>query len=492
MKWVWRGLLGLLVVVVALAAVLVVRTMNMKGAADAQAVELAPAPAFDEASAITHLQQAIRIRTISEEAGRVSDPVAFEAFRLFLEQTYPRTHAAFQREVVSGYSLMFTLPGSDPDLAPLLLLAHQDVVPVEAGTEDDWPAPPFSGEIIDGHIYGRGANDDKASLIAILEATEALLAAGFTPRRTIILAFGHDEEVSGAGAVAMAALLRERNIRPWFVLDEGMQVVLDGPVVNAPVALIGIAEKGYMTVRVTARAEGGHSSMPQAETAADRLARAVTAIRDNPFEGGLDDGPAAMMLEALAPRMPFVQRLAIANRWLLGGAVEEQVGALPSGNAVLRTTIAPTIFSGGTKENVLPQEMYAIVNLRLHPRDSVETALAHLRRSVEGIEGVTVELEGATSEPSMISSTESDSYALIASAARAHAPEGAPVAPMLVLAATDSRHFAAVAENTYRFMPVWEASTELGRIHGTGERMSIENLHRLVRFYGQLIATGAR
>jgi carboxypeptidase PM20D1 len=465
--------------------------MTLRPSETLAAVALAPAPHIDNAAAAAHLSEAIRFRTISRTEGVVEDPQAFRDLHAYLERTYPRTHAAFQRELVDGFSLLYTLPGADSSLRPMLLIAHMDVVPVEQGTEGDWEAPPFSGDLVDGHVYGRGAIDDKGSLVAILEATEALLAQGFRPRRTILLAFGHDEEVQGAGAEATADLLRTRSLRPWFVLDEGMQVVLDEPTTGGPVALIGTAEKGYVSVRVTARADGGHSSMPPSQTAAERLSRAILAIRARPFPGGLD-GPAASVLDAVAPKLGLVDRVAIANRWVFGGLVAQRLAGTPAGNALLRTTIAPTIVGGGTKENVLPQEMHAIVNLRLHPRDSIESAVAHLRASVTGIEGVSVEIQGTPTEPSPVSSTTSDSYALLAAAARAHAPEGAPVAPMIVLGATDSRFYVPISENVYRYSPVWTRQEELRRVHGTGERMSVENLGRMARFYAQVMATGAK
>jgi carboxypeptidase PM20D1 len=491
MKWVWRGLFALLAIVAVFAAVIVVRTLTLRPAAATAAVTLAPAPRIDEAAAAARLSEAIRFPTISRTPGVVEDPDAFRKLHAFLERAYPRTHAAFQRELVAGFSLLYTLRGADPALPPALFLAHQDVVPIEEGTEGDWPGPPFAGSLADGIVYGRGANDDKGSLIAIFEATEALLAQGFRPRRTILLAFGHDEEALGSGAEATAALLRSRNMRPWFALDEGMQIVLDEPTTGGPVALIGTAEKGYLTVRVTARADGGHSSLPPRDTAADRLSQAIVAIRSRPFPGGVE-GPAADMLDALAPKLGFVERAAIANPWAFGALLEQRFGAIPAGNALLRTTIAPTIIGGGTKENVLPQEMYAVVNLRLHPRDSVEGAIGRLRRSVAGIDGVRVEVEGKPNPPSPVSSVASDSYALLAAAARVHAPEGAPIAPMLVLGATDSRHYVPISENVYRFAPIWERQQELKRIHGTGERLSVENLGRMARFYAQVMATAAK
>lgn len=492
MKWILGGAAAILIALGAVGGFMVFNAMQMRPPAPIAAAADAGAPVqIDAQAAARRLSQAIQIQTVSRREGVVEDPAAFEALHVLLAREYPRLHAAMAREIVLGHSLIYTWRGSDPSLPPLVLMAHQDVVPVEAGTEGDWEHPPFSGEIADGYVWGRGATDDKGSLIAIFEGMEALLAQGYQPRRTIMIVSGHDEEVLGAGAEAIAALMRERNIHPWFVLDEGMAVVQDFPLTRGPVALIGVAEKGYMTVRVTARGDGGHSSMPPRETAAERLARAIVAIRGRPFIGGLDDGPAGDMLNALAPHLPFSTRLAIANRWAFDGMIVRQTEATPSGNAMLRTTIAPTMIDGGTKENVLPQEMHAIINLRLHPRDTVETALAHLRSAVNGIDGVTIETHGAPNNPSPVSSTTSDSYQLLATTARAFAPEGAPVAPMLVLGATDSRHFAGVAENVYRFAPMWAPQSELGRIHGTGERMSIDNLGRMAAFYAQLARAGS-
>jgi carboxypeptidase PM20D1 len=493
MRWLRRGLLTLGAILALFVGVIVIRTVMIHPGPDATAsVKLAPAPAVDVDRAAAHLGKAVRIQTISRIEGVVDNPEAFLAFQAFLKSAYPRLHAAMRFEAVAGYSLLYTLPGSDPSLAPILLLAHQDVVPVEAGTEGDWEAPPFSGDIRDGSIYGRGAVDDKGSLVAVMEAMETLFARGFQPRRTVLLAFGHDEEVLGSGAKAIARLLGERNIRPWFVIDEGMDVLLDNPLTGQPAVLIGIAEKGYLTVRVTARSGGGHSSMPPGETAAERLSKAILAIRSHPFPGHLDEGPVAGMLDALAPRLGFVQRAVIGNRWVFGPFLSSRMGLTPAGNALLRTTIAPTVIDGGTKENVLPQEVHVLINLRLNPRDSVAGALEHLRRSVAGIDGISVDAHGTPVEPSPVSSTTSDSYAMLAAVARAHAPNDAAVAPMLVLGGTDSRFYASVAENIYRFAPAWIRQSEFARIHGTGERLSLENLERMIRFYAQLVDTGTR
>lgn len=493
MKWVWRGLIGLVLAVAVLAVIVAVRTnAASQAAATPSNVTLAEAPPIDANAAAAHLSQAIRFQTISREEGVVSNPEQFVALQAFLQTTYPLTHAAFTREMVAGHSVLYTLTGSDASLPPILLMAHQDVVPVEEGTEDDWDAPPFEGVIRGGEVIGRGADDDKGSLITIFEATEALLAQGFRPRRGVILFFGHDEETLGSGAAAAAALLRQRNIHPWFVLDEGGGVVMDNPVIGGPAAVIGIAEKGYLTVHLIARAEGGHSSRPLRDTAAERLSRAILAVRAHPFPGGLQEGPAMLMIEGLAPRLDYMSRAAVANMWLFRPLVEHTVASTPEGDAMLRTTIAPTMIAGGTKENVLPQEMRATVNLRLHPRDNIDRALAHLRRSVRGIEGVTVETHGTPNNPSAVSDVNSDSYHLLTAVTQAHVPANAPIAPYLVGGATDSRHFVGVAGNVYRFTPEWATVAEFSRAHGTNERISVENLGRMATFYAQLLRTGTQ
>jgi carboxypeptidase PM20D1 len=232
--------------------------------------------------------------------------------------------------------------------------------------------------------------------------------------------------------------------------------------------------------------------MPPDDSAAERLSQAILAIRGDPFPGGFDHGPAGEMLETMAPQLGFVARAAIANRWLFEPLLVSRTGATPAGNALLRTTLAPTMLLAGTKPNVLPQEAQAYLNLRLHPRDSVAGALAHLRHSVAGIEGVTVETSGRFSEPSPVSSSSGEAYELLAALAGAHSPPGAPVVPALVLAATDSRFYATIATNVYRFAPAWMPQAELQRIHGTGERLALADLERMIDFYAQLMSTAAR
>ena len=206
----------------------------------------------------------MRLKTISSREDGALNADQFKAFHALLQTKFPRTHAALKREVVNELSLLYTWEGADPKAKPIMLLAHQDVVPIAPGTEGDWQAPAFSGEVKDGFVWGRGSWDDKGNLLSQLEAVEMLVASGYKPPRTIYLAYGADEEVGGfRGAAKISALLQSRGVQLDFVIDEGL-LVLDGvmPGIAKPTALIGVAEKGYMSVVLKMSATPGHSSMP--------------------------------------------------------------------------------------------------------------------------------------------------------------------------------------------------------------------------------------
>jgi carboxypeptidase PM20D1 len=380
--------------------------------------------------------------------------------------------------------VIYEWKGTNAALRPIILMAHQDVVPAESPHE--WQHAPFSGAIVDGSVRGRGSIDNKGSLIAIMEAAEAAVTAGYTPQRTLFIIFGHDEEIAGAGAAAAAEYLAARGIEAEFVLDEGSLVVADHPVTHGPVALIGISEKGYASVRVTARAPGGHSSAPPRQTAVAVLARAIDAIVARPFPQRYA-GATQAMLEALAAEAPWPARMAIANTWLFRPLLVRQLGASPQGAAMLHTTIAPTMLAASPQENVLPAEASVVINLRIAPGDTVHGAVEHLRESVRGL-SVTLELEGRAQEASSVSPTDSEGFALIAAAA--HAVFGAPVAPAPVIAATDSRHMAAISHNIYRFQPLQLALDEIDMIHGIDERLAIDALEKMIRFYSAVLVRG--
>jgi carboxypeptidase PM20D1 len=447
-------------------------------------------PPVDERRAAEHLSSAVRFQTISRDLAPDVDRGEFLRLHAFLKEVFPHVHAILTREVVNGYTLLYAWPGEDPTLRPIVLMAHQDVVPIAPGSESQWHAGPFSGEIRDGYIWGRGAWDDKGNLMSILEAVESLIAAGFKPRRTIYLAFGHDEENGGAeGATAIASLFKLRGVRPEFVLDEGM-FIADGimPGLDPPVALIGIAEKGSATLKLTTTAPPGHSSMPDSRTAIGSLATALERVEHAPYPAAVG-GVAGDMLRVIAPEMHGLNRLALSNLWLLEPLVRGQLAAAPSTNALLRTTAAITVIRGGDKENVLPGTAEAWVNFRLLPGDTVRGVVEHVRRAVDDGR-VGIEVLPQSSEASPVASQTSDGYGLISRTVRELFP-GVVVAPGLMIGGTDSRHMVGVAENVYRFSPVRARAEDLSRFHGTDERISVENYVEMIRFYETLIRHAA-
>jgi len=391
---------------------------------------------------------------------------------------------------MAGGSLLFTWPGSDPSAPALLLCAHQDVVPVESGSEHKWSAPPFSGAIADGFVIGRGTIDDKGSLMAILEATETLLGRGYRPRQTIYLAFGHDEERGGSGAAAMAASLRQRGANIGLALDEGY-AVLDGVIAgaHAPIAMVGIAEKGYVSVELAASGEGGHSSMPSDDNAAVRIARAVERIAQHQMPARTQ-GPTGLMLDGIAPYSDIMMRVALANLWLTRPLVEHQFLSVPSTAAAIRTTSAPTIIDAGTKDNVLPQTARAVVNHRILPGDTVESVLAHDRRVIDDAR-VQVRPLNIQQNPSRPVSPDSAEFRHLKSVIRTSFPEAA-VAPGLVVGATDGRHYEGLARAVLRFAPVTMRKGDLTRFHGNDERIAIADYMRAIAFYERLISASPR
>lgn len=490
MRIIGRIALVVFVAILAIVGVALVRTLTYRAPGEVSTAEIRVVPPvpIDLAQAAQHLSQAVQIQTVSHQDPAEDQPAEWGRLREFLAASYPAAHAVMTREIVGRNTLLYTWRGSDPSLAPIVLMAHQDVVPVTPGTEALWKHPPFSGAIADGAVWGRGSIDDKGSLITLFEGVEALAKSGFKPRRTILIVSGEDEEVRGAGARAAAALLKSRGVKAQFVLDEGLAEVTDNPVTGGRLAMIGTAEKGYATLVVTAKAEGGHSSAPPADGGGVvELAHAVSAIAGHGFPMDFR-GPGAAMLQSVAPKAPFAVRMAVANTWLFKPLLIKQIGATSAGAALLHTTIAPTMLRGSPKENVLPQDAAAWINYRIAPGDTSASVMARAREAVRGLP-VSLAWVSAPSEPSPVSSTTSDGWKMVA--AVAGQVTGAPVAPSLVTAGTDSRYLQGVASDVYRFQPMAFQLKDVEMIHGTNEHLTLANLEQCIQFYARLIATAA-
>ncbi len=439
-----------------------------------------------------HIGLAIQLKTISHSDPEKVNPLPFEGLRNLLQMLYPQAEDHLTREVINGGALLYKWQGSDPSLEPIALAAHQDVVPANEAPDSGWTYPPFSGEVADGYVWGRGALDCKGQLIAIMEAVNNLIRQGFEPRRTIYLLFGHDEEVSGSrGAAELARVLEERGVSLALLLDEGGAITSGTlPGINSPVAMIGVTEKGHLTLKLKATTQAGHASTPPSQTAIGALSLAIATLESNPFPQHLD--MIEFMMSFVGSELPFAQRMMLANPWLFGGAVKRKLRANPMTDANTRTTIAPTVLRAGAAENVLPATAEGLINLRIFPGETVRetyeriydlVADAHLE--VLPQHGETLESDH-TWEPTEISNIDSPQFHLLSRLARSVYPD-ALVAPYMMNGATDSRHYTSLSRYIFRFSPIVLTQEDQDSVHGVNERLSFENAARMVSFMQGLI-----
>lgn len=433
----------------------------------------------------THLSTVVKIETISHEDPAKNKTANFRELHARLEEMYPLVHKTLTREWVDQFSLVYTWKGKNPELEPVAFMAHQDVVPADSHTIDQWTYPPFSGQIADGYIWGRGTQDIKCQMIAVLDAVENLLKNKFQPERTVILAFGHDEEVLGTGAVMIVKHLQEKGIHLQAVLDEG-GCVYDGiiPGIKGYAATIGVAEKGYLSLRLKVEAKGGHSSTPTRETAIGILCHAIDRLQAHPFPYKVR--AVLPMFKGLSPAASPVMQMAFANLWLFRGILQRKLAADPETAASIHTTIAPTIIHGGVKDNVLPGLAEAVVNFRILPGENIASVCERVRKIIDD-ERVSFEpVSGTSREPSPVSDTDCDFYRHLA-ALNEEFFEGAVSAPYVMLGGTDAYHFTEISSQVYRYSPCVMNKEDLKGVHGINERLSIDAMAIMVKYFYSLI-----
>jgi carboxypeptidase PM20D1 len=448
-----------------------------------------PEAALEEAAGVENsLSALVKRPTVSYYDRSAEDDAAFEALKRDLVGLFPKVHKAMKREEIGDRALLYTWKGRDHKLAPAIMCAHFDVVP--ADDAELWKHPPFSGDIDESCVWGRGTQDIKLMLVSALHAAERLVGEGFVPERTILFAFGGDEEIGGArGARLIGEELASRKVKASFLLDEG------GPIsegmlafADRPLGLIGVAEKGYMDVAVEAKGAGGHASMPPRRTASGRIARAVVAIESAPPRAKLGR-TVRSFLDRISSYSPFAIRLLFRNLWLFGPLVKTVFSLSPTTNAMVRTTYAPTMLKGSPKENVLADSANAIVNVRILPGQDSKTVLSRLERLAKG-QGATVRIAHpeALVEPLPESPVDHEGYRAIESALAASFPEAACV-PFLFSAGTDTKHYRGVVGAMYRFTPIRQTSAQLEGVHGRDERVEVANLRRCEIFYKRLLGS---
>jgi len=482
----WRKLKKILMLVgVALVFLIAVLLFNtLRYSADnivtPTKVDLA---AVDPAIATQRLSEAVRFQTV---ARRLQDGV-FDDFLAWMTDAFPLVHQQLSRTLVGGYTPVYIWTGQDATQPAILLTAHYDVVPAQAETLPQWNHPPYAGEIDKGFVWGRGTLDTKGTLVAMLSAAETLIAEGFVPKRTIVFSFGHDEETKGDGATAVVEYLQTLPLAVDWSLDEGSFVFNNViPGLSRPVASINVAEKGVVTLDLVATAHGGHSSMPPNSTAIGYLAEALGRLQNQPVPGGLTD-VSAEFFSGLGPHFDFSRRVLFANQWLFRPLLEYGLAQAPTTHALLRTTTAPTMLSAAPAPNILPSEASATVNFRIHPRDSIASVTSHVRQVV-GVENA-IEVRNTDFprfEASKVSASNTAGYRAIG-AALADAFGELVVVPGLTIAATDSRIYEKLTQNSYRINPFMLEGSDLPLLHGINERLSIDNLHRAQLFYTRLL-----
>ncbi len=432
------------------------------------------------------LAEALRYRTVTQRDPADLDSAAYRDLYRHLEAAFPAVHRQLDTTHVNDLSRLYTWEGQDPTKAPIVLMAHVDVVPVEPGTKDEWAHEPFGGTIADGAIWGRGALDDKASVLAILEAVSTFLRNDEQLSRTVHIAIGHDEEVGGPrGARALADRITADGTSPALVIDEGGAITKGAlPGLDRPLAVVGIAEKGYLSVELEAEAPGGHSSAPPDTTSIEILNEALARLLEEPLPARLD-GVMGQTLAYVAPEMNFPMRLALANQWGTAPAITWALGQEPATEAAIRTVQVPTRLDAGVKDNVIPSSARATVNYRILPSQSVDEVLQYIRTTTEGLP-IAIET-GQASDPTPVSSVDGAPFRTLQRTIREVTSDRVVVAPYLVPGATDSRHYASATEHVYRFLPYILTTEDRGLIHGTDEHISVDDYETMIQFYVQLL-----
>ncbi len=436
-----------------------------------------------------NLSKAITFDTVSHSNPEETDWKKFEAFHVFLDETYPLIAEKLSKEVVPPANLIYKWKGKNPSLDPVALCAHQDVVPITAGTEQDWEHEPFGGYDDGEFIWGRGALDMKNHLICVMESVEALLKDGFEPERDVYLLFGDNEEVVASGdngATAIMTVLKNQGIHLDSILDEGgafLGVNVKGAIEGKHLAAVGIAEKGYADIEITLSAKGGHSSQPPKHTAIGQMADVIKDLESHQFKAKFNNSMKSL-IDSVARHTTYPVRLLACNLPALYPLLLEACKLLPPAACMVRTTTGITMASGSPAANVLPQRASITVNFRAMPGTTTDDIIAHIKKVVRNKD---IEIKVLKKkEASAFSPTDSRAYKIISKLAKQHEPN-AIVAPFLVMGGTDSYYYESICENIYRFAPFKITSSLLLCTHATNERIPISTMGTALSFFKNYI-----
>lgn len=441
-------------------------------------------------AAVEHFQELIRVKTISREDPALLDRAPFEQWVPTLKRLFPKTFEVSELTMIDEFGILLRWPGKDPSLDPIVMMAHQDVVPTEG---QDWKHDPFGAEIIDGEIWGRGTLDTKCIVGAFFESAEYLIGQDYVPPRDVYYFSSNGEEVSAPAAHDAVRWLSDHDIHPYLVLDEGGAVAADAPLgLKEPVAMVGVAEKGHVDLTITAYADGGHASTPAANDATRLLVRTCERISANPGAPKITSAVAATLSE-LAARAGGAIKVVFANLWITRPLVAKIMAANPETGAMLRSTYALTQLEGSPAHNVLPTEAHANFNVRIAPFERVQDCIDRARKLADEeckasgvtLEHIKIEINDAVpwTEPAPISPFEDDkAFDYIHRCVAGVYPE-AGFAPYVQNSCTDSREFNAICERVYRFCGFIYSGEARKLLHSANERMGVDVYKRGIEFY---------
>ncbi len=483
---------------------LVIRTLTYPFAPIKKSNAALPQPTVND-SIIARFAGGIKIATISIGDSALFDHVPFVEFNTYIRNSFPLIYQSLETYTVNNHALVFRLKGSDNSLLPLLFLSHTDVVPPGSAAvknnatdvfqpkdkpmppvseiAEEWDYAPFSGAVANGRIFGRGSLDMKGMLFSLLEAAEQLVREQVQPKRDIYLAFGFDEEVGGLrGAAKIADYFKEKGLKFEAVYDEGGLILEKGSVngISSDVALIGCAEKGFLSLKIRVKGLGGHSSMPPTESAIGKAAIIMQRLENHQMKAQI--GPIIQnFFQQVGGSMPFASRFAIANQWLLNPMLLAQLTKSHSTNALVRTTTALTMMKGSDAPNVLSPEVEFVVNFRLLPENTLQEVNEHVKQATAGFD-VEIEQVDNAREASKVSPTDAKAYKMMETSIRRLYPD-LIVTPYLTVGGTDAIKYQQLSDHVYRFMPVKINHAEQQSMHSTNEYISIENYLKMIDYF---------
>jgi carboxypeptidase PM20D1 len=462
-----------------LTLVVIGKTIINKPSTQVQSVKLEPLPA----DALQHMSEAIQFATETPNDLYQYDSSLFYSYRKFIEKNYPLIHQKLSRTIIDSFHYIYEWKGTDTAKLPMVLMAHYDVVPVEASAIKLWHAKPYGGEIKEDYIWGRGVLDDKSSMISILEATEAQLKAGFTPKQSIFLCFGADEESNGRGAAAMVKYFQSKKQRFDIVVDEGGEISTeDNKNIQEPIASVGVGEKGYVTMVLSVQRAGGHSSIPEKSSAIGILSKALQTVEEKQMPTRLTPPIKAYLERISSFNTNFIEKMQLSNMWLFEKMVLNNMTNNRSSNALIRTTLVPTVVNSGVRDNVIPTFATAMVNSRILPGESPASVKAYVEKIINDTNVKVSIYPNYETMPSSTTEINSPAFKRVEAAIQSTV-KNVVVAPMLMVGATDSRNYRLISDGVINFTPLTNAKG----YHGIDERMLISDFEKCYNFYTILI-----